>query len=127
MSSLPIVMKHIRALPYHEMQELSKHIEAELRRSRNEKETGDILANVLSRAAVGFDPTSITDAVKQEEKLFRLAFSRKRAISVKSQQNGWEVRCDTLPGSQIIGTQLRPLFPQMLDQILTLEALGLRK
>jgi hypothetical protein len=120
-------MKHIRALPYHEMLELAKHVEKELRRAREEKEAGDVLAKVLSRAAVAFDPSSISEAVKNEEKMFRRAFARKRSIAIESKSNGWEVHCSTLPGSQVIGTELRPLFPQMLDQIITLEALGLRK
>lgn len=127
MSSLPIVMKHIRALPYHEMLELAKHVEKELRRSREEKEAGDVLAKVLSRTAVTFDAASISEAVKQEERMFRRAFSRKRTIAVDAKSHGWEIHCSTLPGSQVIGTELRPLFPQMLDQIITLEALGLRK
>jgi len=116
--SLPVLMKALRQLSYSEMMKLSEELEKQLESERGRSEQVHVIADVLSK----LEFPGIKDATNEEAKLLKQAFNRKRSISVKFDK-GFYVVCETLPGSQVMGLDLRAAFPQMLDQIVTMQAL----
>ena len=116
--SLPVLMKALRQLTYAEMIKLAEELDKQLQCDANNPT--NVIAEVLSK----LDFPEIKDAYKQEHALLKQAFSRKRSIAVKFDKGGFYAACETLPGSQVVGLDLRALFPQMLDQIVTLQALN---
>lgn len=117
--SLPVLMKALRQLNYTDMMKLSEELDKQLEDRRGASEQANVIADVLSK----LDFPGIATVIKQEDVLLRQSFSRKRSISVKFDKGGYHVVCETLPGSQVIGLDLRTAFAQMTDQIVTMQAL----
>ncbi len=117
--SLPVLMKALRQLSYSEMMKLSDELTKQLETQRSFHDKQNHLADILSK----LEFPAVAAVIKQEDVLLRQSFSRKRSISVKFDKGGYYVVCETLPGSQVVATDLRSVFPQMLDQIVTMQAL----
>lgn len=107
--------KNLHAMPYTEMMELARYLAAEL----DTGTTADRIAEILSKADFADNQSE-----KQEQKILLEAFSRKRQVNIKKFATGYAIEVPTLPGSTVTGTDLRAMFGQMLDQIVTMEALG---
>ena len=114
--SLPVLMKAVRQLSYAEMMKLAEALQDQLLCQASEP------INVIAKVLSELNFPGIEDANKEEAKLLKQAFSRKRSISVKFDKGFYAV-CETLPGSQVMGPDLRAAFPQMIDQIVTMQAL----
>ncbi len=119
--SLKQVQKELKHLSYSEMMLLAKEVSERLTTQRDPDVQPNVIAEILTK--LDLVPAAPTDLEQQEEKLLRKAFSRKRTLSVQCQPTSWSVDCPTVPGSQVIGSSLRQMFPLMLDQIITMQAL----
>jgi hypothetical protein len=116
------VTKNIAAMPYSEMMILAKYLAQNLLASKNSPE---FIAEVLSRARADLGDQKL---YAQENKILMKAFARKRQVNVKSLSSGYAIEVPSLPGSTVTGTDLRAMFGQMLDQVVTMEVLrGLDK
>lgn len=121
--SLKNLHNDLRKLSYLDMMTLSEALSEQLSLRRAEYETSgaNVLANILSTLELA--PAGLTDLEKDEEKLLREAFRRKTSVLIQREHAGWSIGCSTIPGSQVLGVALRPMFPLMLDQIVTVQAL----
>lgn len=119
--SLRNLQKELNHLTYSEMVTLADEIAKQLVARTDESACANTIADVLSKLKIV--PPSMSDDEKAEERLLRSAFSRKRQVTIQTNSSGWSLECSTLPGSQVIGNALRPMFPMMIDQIITMQAL----
>ena len=117
------VAKQLRSVPYVDMMELAGAIAAQLNERKLQSEVPpELVAAVLSSLIDNVPALSQTTI--NDEKILREVFSRKRTLTVQRKGHGWELDCSTLPGSQVLGQELRSLFGLMLDQIITLRVLS---
>jgi hypothetical protein len=119
--SLKNLQKELSHLPYKDMMVLADELAKQLLARREDAACANTVADILSK--LNLVPAGLSDDEKMDEKYLREAFNRKRQINVQAQTGGWSIECPTLPGSQVIGTSLRPMFPMMIDQIITMQAL----
>lgn len=120
--SLRNLQKEIAHLTYAEMMTLSDELAKQLLARMEEADCANTIADVLSKLKLV--PATMGDDEKQEEKYLRIAFNRKRQIIVQANPTtGWNIECPTINGSQVIGNTLRSMFPMMIDQIVTMQAL----
>jgi hypothetical protein len=121
--SLKNLHNDLRKLSYTDMMILSEALSAQLSARREEFKTAgpNVLAEILSKLELA--PTGLTELERDEEKLLQAAFRRKTSVLIQREQSGWSIGCATIPGSQVIGLSLRPMFPLMIDQIVTVQAL----
>lgn len=121
MSTVAHLIKQIRALPYADMMMVAEEIRDRIKALTQQQIEAVVLANILSRLQEGEIP--ISEQTTEEEKVLREIFNVKRTISVSKQGPGWQIEIPTVPGSQVLGKELRGMFPMMLDQIITLHVL----
>lgn len=112
------IAKNLRAMPYPEMMALAKYLSKELGGGTF---SAEYIAEILSRAGTDLGDRK---AEEQERKILLQAFTRKRQVNIKKFATGYSIEVPTLPGSCVTGTDLRAMFGQMLDQIVTMELLG---
>ncbi len=115
------LVKVLRTLPYVQMMELANFIAGELNRGEREPDliSAECIAEILVKV-----PLADTDLEKRERALLKQAFRIKRAVTVRNFAQGYSVEVQTLPGSTVTGTDLRAMFGQMLDQIVTMQVLS---
>lgn len=114
------IAKNLRAMPYNEMMHLAQHVSQQLKSAGvRDPVTPELLAGILSHISV---PRS--EVADKESKILLKAFSRKRQVNIKKFNTGYAIEVPTLPGSTVTGTDLRAMFGQMLDQIVTMELMG---
>lgn len=121
MSTVSHLIKQIRALPYSDMMMVAGEIRDRIKDLTEQKIEAVVLADILSRLQAHTIDTS--EQTKEEEKILREIFNVKRTISVAKQSKGWAIGIPTVPGSDVLGTELRGMFPMMLDQIITMHVL----
>ncbi len=121
MSTVAHLIKQIRSLPYADMMMVAEEIRDRIKDLTKQQIEAVVLANILSRLQEAQIPVS--EQTSEEEKILRDIFRIKRTISVAKQGPGWTIEIPTLPGSQVLGKELRGMFPMMLDQIITLNVL----
>lgn len=121
MSTVAHLIRQIRALPYADMMMVAEEIRDRIHTLTEQKIEAVVLANILSRLQEGEIP--ISEQTTEEEKVLREIFKIKRTISVSKTGPGWTIEIPTVPGSQVLGKELRGMFPMMLDQIITLHVL----
>ena len=122
--SIPHLIRQIRALPYNDMMMVANELRDRIGELTHHKIEAVVLADILSSLQAG--QIALSDATLQEEKILREVFSRKRQITVSRRGGGWEIDVPSLPGAQVFGTELRPMFPMQLDQIITMHVLSKR-
>lgn len=122
--SIPHLIRQIRALPYNDIMMVANELRDRIGELTHHKIEAVVLADILVRLQAGTVKPS--DATLQEEKILREIFSRKRQITVSRKGNGWKIDVPSLPGAQVLGTELRPMFPMQLDQIITMHVLSKR-
>lgn len=116
------VVKQIRALPYADMMMVANEVKDRIKDLTSQKIEAVVLADILSRIQPGDIPVS--DATKEEEKILNEVFRRKVSLSIQRLDKGWEIGVSVLPGSNVVGTELRPMFGQLLDQVITMHVLS---
>ena len=123
-TSIQNLTKQLRALPFLDMMQVAEELRARL--VAQAPKDGFVEPANLARVLAQLDTTDITlsEMTQAEEKILRRIFARKRTVSIQRQGQGWEMSCSTLPGSQVLGTELRPMFQLMLDQVITMHELG---
>lgn len=120
--SIASVIKQIRALPYADMMMVAEEIKARVKDLTQQKIEAVVLADILSRMQIGNIPLS--EQSEQEEKILRQVFRRKLSLSIQQNGKGWDIGISTIAGTQVLGTELRPMFGQLLDQAITLHVLS---
>lgn len=121
MSQIDSIIKQLGELPYTDMVEFATKLRDELAAP-----VGRMLdAHTIAQVLAGLEPGSIEDSAetKMERRLLTEVFTRKRQISVSRHGNGFAVEVLTVPGSRVVGTDLRHMLGQMLDQIATITAM----
>lgn len=114
------VAKNLRAMPFNEMMDLARYISERLHvHSTGRPASPELIAEILSHISA---PPS--EAAQKETKILLQAFTRQRTINIKKFNTGYAIEVKTLPGSTVTGTDLRVMFGQMLDQIVTMELMG---
>lgn len=113
------IAKNLRAMPYNEMMDLAKQIHKGLTAVGAKSCSPELLAGILSHISA---PPSAS--AEKEAKILLQAFTRKRQVNIKKFNTGYAIEVPTLPGSTVTGTDLRVMFGQMLDQIITMELMG---
>jgi|SRR5262245_14052051 len=121
MSTVAHLVKQIRALPYSDMMMVAAEIRDRIKDLTEQKIEAVVLADILSR--LQSQSIDSSEQTKEEERVLRQIFNVKRTISVAKQGNGWAIGIPTVPGSDVLGTELRGMFPMMLDQIITMHVL----
>lgn len=124
-NQLDALIKQLRQLPYADMMELAEVVREQLVKRHADAGISVIgqrsIADVLSAIQIGSVPQS--EVTTAEQRILREIFTRKRQVTINKQGAGYAMEILTVPGSQVLGTDLRVIFPQMLDQITTLSAL----
>jgi hypothetical protein len=125
MSQLDDLRKRIRSLPYADMLQLTTELCTQLSQVKhpatklNSHQLADALLAASNVAVDESDQTLI------EEEAFSKIFKVQRAVQISKQKpRGWELNFKSIPGSNSVGAQLRPLWNQSLDQIVTLHLMG---
>lgn len=121
MSTVSHLIRQIRALPYSDMMMVAEEIRDRIKALTQQQIEAVVLANILSRLQESEIPLS--EQTSEEEKVLREIFRIKRTISITKTGPGWTIDIPTVPGSQVLGKELRGMFPMMLDQIITLHVL----
>lgn len=121
MSSVPSLIKQIRALPYNDMMMVAEEIRDRIKDLTQQKIEAVVLAGILSRLSQG--ESELDAATKEEEKVLKEIFRRKYNLTIIRHGNGWQIDIPAVRGAQVVGPELRGLFPMMLDQIITLHVL----
>lgn len=119
--SVPHLVKQIRALSYADMMLVAEEIRDRIKDHTQQKIEAVVLAGILSRLSEG--QTDLSEATKEEEKVLKEIFRRKLNLSIQNHGTGWQIDIPVVPGAQVIGKELRGMFPMMLDQIITLHVL----
>jgi hypothetical protein len=125
MSSIENLTRQLRALPFCDMMQVAEELRERL--MAQAPQDGFVqpvnLAKILSQLST--TDISLSEGTQADEKVLKRIFSRKRTFSISRQGTaGWDMFCSTLPGSNVLGTELRPMFGLMLDQIITFHELG---
>lgn len=120
--SVASVIRAIRALPFSDMMLVAQELRDRIGDLTHQKIEAVTLAEILVRLQTDQQPLS--QQTQQEEKILCEIFNRKRSINIAQRGNGWTIDIPTLAGSQVLGTELRPMFPMMLDQIITMHVLS---
>lgn len=110
-------------MPYADMMEFAKVLSDKFQGLRSQDDsvlTERTMADAL--AQLGKMEIESADTVKQEEKLLREIFSRKRQLTIELSGNGWRVSIGTLNAS-VLGTGLREAISTILDQVVVARAL----
>lgn len=119
--SLRHVIKELRNLTYAEMMELAQRMVREIdARSSDSESPANTLAEIISK--LNIVSPELSDIEKNEVKFLQEIFVRRRSITVKFDK-GFSMSCETLPGGAVVGTDLRVMFNQLLDQLVTMHAL----
>lgn len=118
--SLRHVTQELRNLTYNEMMELAMALDREIEKKTGSTEQPNVIADILSKFNLA-NP-ALTDIEKNEVKFLQEIFARRRSITVKFDK-GFSMSCETLPGGAAVGTDLRVMFNQLLDQLVTMHAL----
>lgn len=113
--------KQIRQLSYADMLLVAEELRALL--AEHAKQALDAHFVAQSLVTLAHKPISMSDATKAEEAILAKVFSRKRQVSITRRSAGWEINVPTLPASNVVGTELRPMFHLLLDQIITMHVL----
>lgn len=121
MSTVAHLIRQIRALPYADMMMVTSEIRDRLHDLTQQRIEANVLAEILSRLQEGQIPLS--DATKEEEKILKEIFKVKRLLTIQRHNNGWSIQINSVPGSQVVNTELRTSFNMMLDQIITIHCL----
>lgn len=121
MSTVAHLVRQIRSLPYSDMMMVANEIRDRIGDLTQQKIEAVVLADILSRLQEGEIPPS--EQTTEEERILREIFKVKRTVSVSKTGPGWTIEIPTVPGSQVLGKELRGMFPMMLDQIITLHVL----
>jgi hypothetical protein len=115
------IAKQLRLLPYNDMMELAVLVEKYLaNRSQSQTISAPLIAGILAQLPV----EGVTEAIAQDEQILKEIFRRKRSINITRANAGWEIDIPSLPGSQVFGTELRPMFGTQLDQVITFHVLN---
>lgn len=123
--SLQTVVKQLRELPYADMLMLADVLSAQLHTKDIGVLNGRTVADSLSEVANSKIEIETSELSKQEERILQSIFRVKRQIIPQRQKGGWTLCVPTLGGgAQVAGQELRPLWNQMLDQIITLHILN---
>ena len=123
MNQIDNLIRQMRQLPYADMMELAKAVHERLE-AQGASTLGverTLIADVLSSIEVGSVPTS--ELTTEEQAVLRKVFNRKRTVTIAQLPTGFRMECSTLQGSGVLGTDLRVMWSNMLDQIVTLESL----
>jgi hypothetical protein len=118
--SLRHVIKELRNLTYNEMMELAQALDREIEKKTGSTEQPNVIAEILAK--LNIVTPELSDVEKNEAKFLQEIFNRKRSITVKWDK-GFAVSCDSLPAGGVVGVDLRPMFGQLLDQLVTMHAL----
>lgn len=121
MTAVSQLIKQIRALPYSDMMMVTNEIRDRLHDLTQQRIEASVLAEILSRLQESNVPLS--DATKEEEKVLREIFRVKRSMSIQKHHGGWMIDISTVPGAQVVHTELRIAWSMMLDQMITLHVL----
>lgn len=121
MSTVSHLIRQIRALPYSDMMQVTSEVRDRLFDLTQQRIEANVLAEILSRLQEGQVPLS--DATKEEEKVLKEIFRVKRSMSIQKHHNGWSMEIASVPGSQVVHTELRTALNMMLDQMITLHVL----
>lgn len=119
--SVTHIVKQLRSLPYADMMLVVEEIRERIKDLTEQKIEAVVLAGILSRLSEG--AVDIDAATQEEERVLKEIFRRKLNVSIVRHGTGWQVDIPSVPGAQVIGKELRSLFPMMLDQIITLHVL----
>lgn len=120
--SVASVIRAIRSLPYQDMMLVANELRDRIGELTHNKIEAVTLAEILVRLQTDQQPLS--EQTREEEKILVEIFNRKRSVNISQRGTGWVIEIPTLDGSQVLGTELRPMFPMMLDQIITMHVLG---
>lgn len=121
--SLSTALKQLQALSYSDMMLLATALSNRMK----DYHEGGIDGRVVAEAIVHMTESPLakgSDLGKQEDQILRTIFSRKRQMNIVNQKNGWLLEIPTIQGSQVVGTDLRTMFPMAIDQITTLHILS---
>ena len=121
MSTVSHLIRQIRALPYSDMMQVTNEVRDRLFDLTQQRIEANVLAEILSRLQEGQVPLS--DATKEEEKVLREIFRVKRSMTIQKHHTGWSMEINSVPGSQVVHTELRTALNMMLDQMITLHVL----
>lgn len=119
--SLRHVIKELRNLTYVEMMELAQRLAREIDSRTTATETPpNTIAEIISK--LNIVSPELSDIEKNEAKFIQEIFVRKRSIAVKYDK-GFSMSCESLPGGAVVGTDIRVMFTQLIDQLVTMHAL----
>lgn len=121
MNGIETVMKQLRNLSYNDMMVLATQLAKTLQSKHNDKLDAHLVATSLLGLAIC--PPAPSVATQRDEQILTKVFSRKRQINVTRHHQGWEMQIPSLAGSQVMGSELRSMFPMMLDQVITMHVL----
>lgn len=121
--SLQTALKQLKVLSYADMMVLGEEVSKRLTQYHTGSIDAQLIAGTISRIAneSTLEPTDIS---RQEDKILKTVFKRKRQINVEPHLGGYGLSVPTVQGSNVVGTDLRAMFPMMLDQIITLHILS---
>jgi hypothetical protein len=121
MSAITNVIKQIRSLPYTDMMIVAEEIRDRIHQLTEQRIEAIVLADILAR--IKPESIQLTENTIEEEKVLKEIFRVKRSCVIGRHGAGWMIDISTVPGAQVVGVELRALFPMMLDQIITLHVL----
>lgn len=121
MSTVTHLIKQLRALPYTDMMLVAEEVRDRIKDLTEQKIEAVVLAGILARLSEG--EVDLTAQTKEEERVLAEIFRRKTSITIQRHGQGWQIDASAIPGAQVIGKELRGMFPMMLDQIITLHVL----
>jgi hypothetical protein len=112
------VLKQLRALPYSDMIELAKALEEHLDGAKGPPV--NCIADALAEVAKSpIQQSELTDA---DHKLLQQIFSRRRSISIKAMNGGFQIDLQSLNGN-VMTQDLRVGITQLIDTIVAARAL----
>jgi hypothetical protein len=121
-SAVSKLIREIRALPFSDMMLVAEELRDRIHGLTQHHIEAIVLAEILSRLQEGALPSEKQQSA-EEEKVLRQIFNMKRSLNIQKWGLGWSIEVPTVAGSSVVGPELRPLFPMMLDQIITLHVL----
>ncbi len=111
------VLKQLRVLPYSDMMKLAEELREQLKVGNP---TAASLAEALAKTAEApIQQSELTDA---DHKLLQSIFSRRRSISIKAINGGYQIELQTLQGN-VLSSDLRVGITQLIDTIVAAKAL----
>ena len=115
------LLRQIRSLPFEDMVMLAEYVRLELLKRKDSDLDAYIVAHALLSISAA-EPT-VSDQTKNEEKVLKKIFSRKRTISITQRNGGWVCDISTLKAASVMGTELRATLGQLLDTAVTVHIL----